>query len=201
MKRTKEEAEQTKKKLIDIALDTLIKEGFENVTLENVAAKAGVTRGAIYWHFNNKEDLLDYLIKSKDVESIEIMDSISKSDVSPMEKIDMLISGNFPKLKTQTQMKNYARLKMDLYNYYLKYGDNRNIGKIFTKHLASFIKQGQSEGKIKSEVNVNESAYTIFCLIGGLYLRFNQQSSAYKSLQSIHGVVKNYIKQLETRQG
>jgi len=201
MKRTKEEAEQTKKKLVDIALDTLIKEGFENVTLENVAAKAGVTRGAIYWHFNNKEDLLDYLIKSKDVESIEIMDNISKSDAAPMEKIDMLISGNFPKLKKQSEMKNYARLKMDLYNYYLKYGDNRNIGKIFTKHLAYFIKQAQTEGIIRKEVNANETAYIIFCLIGGLYLRFNQLTSNYKSLQSIHGVVKNFLKQLETRQG
>jgi AcrR family transcriptional regulator len=201
MKRTKEEAEQTKKKLAEIALDTLIKEGFENVTLENVAAKAGVTRGAIYWHFNNKEDLLDYIIKTKDVESIEIMDRISKSDAAPMEKIDMLISGNFPKLKKQSEMKNYARLKMDLYNYYLKYGDNRNIGKTFTKHLAAFIKQAQADGIIKKDVNVNESAYVIFCLIGGLYLRLNQQSSEYKTLQSIHGVVKNYLKQLETRQG
>ena len=198
MKRTKEEAEQTKKKLLEIALSTLVKEGFENVTLENVAAKAGVTRGAIYWHFNNKEDLLDYIIKTKDVESLEIMNEISKSGAPPMEKIHKLISGNFPRLKTQAEMKNYARLKMDFYNYYLKYGDNRNIGKTFTKHLASFIKEAQAEGKIKKDVKSNESAYTIFCLIGGLYLRFNQLNSNYKTLQSLHGVVKTFLKQIES---
>lgn len=197
MKRTKEEAEQTKKKLLNIALRTLVKEGFENVTLEKVAAKAGVTRGAIYWHFNNKEDLLDYIIKTKDVESVEIMEGINKSNVPPMEKINELISGNFPKFKTQAEMKNYARLKMDFYNYYLKYGDNRNIGKTFTKHLALFIKDAQAEGKIKKDVNANESAYTIFCLIGGLYLRFNQLNSNYKTLQSLHGVVKSFLKQME----
>lgn len=201
MKRTKEEAEQTKKKLVEITLDTLIKEGFENVTLENVAAKAGVTRGAIYWHFKNKEALLDYIIKTKDEESVIILNNIGKSAASSMEKIDALIACNFPKLKNLTETINFVRLKMDFYNYYLKHGDNKKVGKTFISLLTSFIKDAQKEGKIKKEVNPDETAYIVFCLVGGMFLRFNQVNPNYKSLQSIHEVVKKFLKQLETRQG
>ena len=88
---------------------------------------------------------------------------------------------------------------MDIYNYYLKYGDNRNIGKTFTKYLTIFIKQAQSEGKIKTDVYASDAAYIIFSLIGGLYLRFNQLNSNYKTLQSLYGVVKTFLKQIETR--
>lgn len=198
MKRTKEEAELTKKKLLNIALRQLVKNGFENVTLENIAAKAGVTRGAIYWHFNNKEDLLDYLIKTKDIESLEIMDIIMTSDASPLEKIYNMVSVHFPVFKTRAEMKNFARLKMDIYNYYLKFGDNRNIGKTYTKNITLLIKQAQAERKIKKNVDAGEAAYTIFSLIGGVYLRFNQSNSNYNTLKKLYKLIESYIKQIET---
>jgi AcrR family transcriptional regulator len=158
LKRTKEEAEQTKRKLINIALNELIKHGSESITLESIAAKAGVTRGAIYWHFNNKEDLLDNLIKMKDADSLELMENILKSNKPPMKKLELLISGNFPKFKTQKEMKHYAKLKLDLYNHYLRYGDNRNVGKTYVKTAAAIIKQAQAEGKIKKEINAEDAA-------------------------------------------
>jgi TetR/AcrR family acrAB operon transcriptional repressor len=197
LKRTKEEAEQTKKNLINIALREMVQTGWESITLEGIAAKAGVTRGAIYWHFNNKEDLLDSLIKMKDIESLEIMENIFNSEMPVMKKIYELVMPNFPVYKTHKEMKNYAKLKMDLYTYYLRYGDNRKIGKTFSRHISLLIKQGQKENVIKKEVNADEAAHIIFSLVGGLYMRFNQSPSKFKTLQSLSNIVKRYIKQLE----
>ena len=145
MKRTKEEAELTKKKLIDIALTEFVKHGFENITLENIAAKAGVTRGAIYWHFNNKEDLMDSLIKVKDMESLIILKYIFEANKPVMEKLADLVVANFPDIKNKKEAENYTRLKVDLYNYYLKNGDNRKLGKTFVKYLTLLIKEAQLE--------------------------------------------------------
>jgi AcrR family transcriptional regulator len=57
MKRTKEEADQTRQALLDAALVTFSRKGFTATRLEEIAETAKVTRGAIYHHFENKLDL------------------------------------------------------------------------------------------------------------------------------------------------
>ena len=57
MRRTKEEAEQTRQDLLDAALTIFSKKGYSATRLEDIANAAGVTRGAIYHHFGSKSDL------------------------------------------------------------------------------------------------------------------------------------------------
>ncbi|HMU89950.1 MAG: TetR family transcriptional regulator [Pseudomonadales bacterium] len=58
-RRTKMEAEQTREQIIDAAEELFLTRGVARATLEQIAQAAGVTRGAIYWHFRNKTDLFD----------------------------------------------------------------------------------------------------------------------------------------------
>jgi len=56
-RRTKEEALVTRERLIDAA-ETLFREhGVTRTSLAEVATAAGMTRGAVYWHFKDKADL------------------------------------------------------------------------------------------------------------------------------------------------
>ncbi|OLP57484.1 TetR family transcriptional regulator [Rhizobium rhizosphaerae] len=57
MRRTKAEAEETRSRIIAAAEQVFYEKGVSTSTLEEVARAAGVTRGAIYWHFANKSDL------------------------------------------------------------------------------------------------------------------------------------------------
>jgi TetR/AcrR family acrAB operon transcriptional repressor len=58
MRRTKAEAEETRQRIISAAEHVFYDKGVFETTLEDVARAAGVTRGAIYWHFANKTELL-----------------------------------------------------------------------------------------------------------------------------------------------
>jgi len=58
MRRTKEEAERTRRRIMAAALRTFSKRGISRTTLEQIARAARVTRGAIYWHFADKQALL-----------------------------------------------------------------------------------------------------------------------------------------------
>ncbi|MCP1772787.1 TetR/AcrR family acrAB operon transcriptional repressor [Neisseria perflava] len=70
MRKTKTEAMKTKEHLMLAALDTFYKKGVSRTSLNEIAQAAGVTRGALYWHFKNKEDLFDSLFQRicKDVD-------------------------------------------------------------------------------------------------------------------------------------
>ena len=60
-RRTKTEAAETRQKLLDAAAGVFRERGVAHSTLAEVAAAAGVTRGAVYWHFRDKAHLFDAL--------------------------------------------------------------------------------------------------------------------------------------------
>lgn len=61
-RKTREEAEQTRNLLLDAAERLFSERGVSKTTLADIAAEAGVTRGAVYWHFQNKLDVYRALL-------------------------------------------------------------------------------------------------------------------------------------------
>ena len=57
VRKTKEDAEQTRHLILDTAAAVFHNKGVSRTTLADIAEAAGLTRGAIYWHFKNKVDL------------------------------------------------------------------------------------------------------------------------------------------------
>ncbi len=56
-RRTKEDAQETRNSILDAAERVFFEKGVSRTSLADIAQVAGVTRGAIYWHFANKGDL------------------------------------------------------------------------------------------------------------------------------------------------
>jgi len=57
LRRTKQESERTRQDIIGAARRVFARQGVTRTTFEEIAAAAGVTRGAIYWHFADKTEL------------------------------------------------------------------------------------------------------------------------------------------------
>lgn len=57
VRRTKAEAAATREALLDAAEEVFLERGVANASLDLISRRAGVTRGALYWHFRNKGDL------------------------------------------------------------------------------------------------------------------------------------------------
>ncbi|MDK9355570.1 MULTISPECIES: multidrug efflux transporter transcriptional repressor AcrR [Lelliottia] len=56
-RKTKQQALETRQHILDVALRLFSQQGVSSTSLAQIAQAAGVTRGAIYWHFKNKSDL------------------------------------------------------------------------------------------------------------------------------------------------
>lgn len=74
MRRTKAEAEETRQAILAAAERVFFKKGVANSSLDEVAAAAGVTRGAIYWHFSSKSDLFIGLYESVALPESDLLD-------------------------------------------------------------------------------------------------------------------------------
>jgi TetR/AcrR family acrAB operon transcriptional repressor len=63
VRKTKEEAAATRQALLDAALIVFSQKGYAATSLEEIAEHAGVSRGAIYWHFHSKAELYNTLVE------------------------------------------------------------------------------------------------------------------------------------------
>ena len=62
-RKTKVEAEKTRARIMASALSLFVKKGYERTTFTDIAARLKMTKGAVYWHFETKEDLLVALVE------------------------------------------------------------------------------------------------------------------------------------------
>ena len=62
-RKTKAEAELTRQRLLDAAELLFLERGVSRTPLHEIAAAAGATRGAIYWHFKDKAELFNAMME------------------------------------------------------------------------------------------------------------------------------------------
>jgi TetR/AcrR family transcriptional regulator, acrAB operon repressor len=75
VRRTKEEAQETRNRVLDAAERVFYEKGVSHTTLADIAQAAGVTRGAIYWHFTNKSDLFNAMFERSLLPLDELIES------------------------------------------------------------------------------------------------------------------------------
>ncbi|MBI2751734.1 MAG: TetR family transcriptional regulator [Burkholderiales bacterium] len=63
IRRTKEDAQLTRNQILDAAERVFQRRGVSRTSLQEIAQEAGVTRGAIYWHFQDKADLFHAMMQ------------------------------------------------------------------------------------------------------------------------------------------
>jgi TetR/AcrR family transcriptional regulator, acrAB operon repressor len=86
VRKTKEEALETRNHLLDAAEDVFYRLGYARTTLDAVAEAAGMTRGAIYWHFKNKSDLFNAMCDRVHLPMEHLAESVNQeTEGDPLE--------------------------------------------------------------------------------------------------------------------
>jgi AcrR family transcriptional regulator len=80
-----ERARITRQKILEAAADVIYRVGFANATLGDITEAAGVTKGALYFHFVSKEDIAHALIDEQHRVSREGAAAILAVGGSPVE--------------------------------------------------------------------------------------------------------------------
>ncbi|PKM29131.1 MAG: TetR family transcriptional regulator [Gammaproteobacteria bacterium HGW-Gammaproteobacteria-11] len=91
MRRTKEEAEKTRLKIIEAALTLFSRNGYSNTTLAMIATEAGYSRGPIYWHFKNKDDLYQAVLSYSQQPLESLISEAAEQQVQPLQAIDTFV--------------------------------------------------------------------------------------------------------------
>jgi AcrR family transcriptional regulator len=80
VRRTKDEAEQTRNAIIDAAEKVFYEHGVARTSLEQIARAAKVTRGAVYWHFRDKIEVFDAMMSRVFLPQEDVLERLAESE-------------------------------------------------------------------------------------------------------------------------
>ncbi len=114
VRQTKENAELTRQRIIDAAREVFLSRGVSRTSMELIAAKAGVTRGAIYWHFSNKTELFSALREQVLLPLIDRMDDslLVVNNDDPLGQIGKFLSGTIDVLNESSDTRQTFEIMM-----------------------------------------------------------------------------------------
>jgi AcrR family transcriptional regulator len=87
----KRPAEERRRELLDAARSLFLKNGYRETSMDDIARKAGLTKGALYFHFSNKDDILIQLVKSFHVEIVAKIRVLPTRKSSPVDVLRILL--------------------------------------------------------------------------------------------------------------
>ena len=182
VRRTKQQALATRDGILDAAERVFERQGVARSSLSQVAAEAGVTRGAIYWHFANKGEVFAAMMQ-RAVEPLETMGEVDYAALAdPMGELRARLLAVFERILSEPQ---YLRV-FSIAWHKCEYVDemapivdqcmeagNRHLGRI-----ESAFRTAQLKGQLSPAVDAHRAAMGLTALIDGLIADWSLQPAS-----------------------
>ena len=172
-RRTKEEAEQTRQQLLDTALALFSEKGLANVTLAKVASAAGVTRGAIYWHFKDKAEMINALWEQAFRPMSEQFEGQIKDGLEhPLQSLEMMCGRFLQELVSDEHLQRVSRLCQQATYDEKMHEVWREQCLRDQKDVHYILTQAKEKGELKEELTVEVATMMVFCFVSGVMERW-----------------------------
>lgn len=116
VRKTKEDAELTRRRIVDAARAVFLARGVSKSTLEHIATEAKVTRGAVYWHFENKTEIFHAIREQVFLPLIDRMDDTLalavESTENPLNQIEASLCHTINELTENVEMREIYEIMM-----------------------------------------------------------------------------------------
>lgn len=200
MRKTKKEAEKTRNKILKSALKVFLKNGYSKTSLADIAQNAGYTRGAVYWHFKDKSEILEK-INSKFFSRFSYKQSeILESPLNPMNKINEMININLPLLYNNKEFRDFIELtwfKTEIDQHEGLLQGKIAITKTFNDTITTLFQAASYEGELKKEVDPEIAALSVTSLINGIYRGYFVMPDKLQSEKTSTTIIESYLNQIK----
>jgi len=114
VRKTKEDAELTRRRIIDASRAVFLARGVSRSTLEHIASHAEVTRGAVYWHFKNKTEIFHAIREQVFLPLIDRMDDTltMQGNEDPLTQIENSLCDTINELNENIEMRQTYEIMM-----------------------------------------------------------------------------------------
>lgn len=190
----------TREYIIDQAYKLFLAKSYEAVSISEISESIGLTKGALYHHFVNKEDLFKAVIDKymKVIGMVDINEAMSLADfidleIKHLKKIVLTISTDESFVPV-----NYLSFLIDALRHYPGFAQEYEqffeevIGK-----LKIILANAISKGEIKGNIDLDLVALNIFSTTVGITANFFRQLTPEQAIETFQKQMFEYYKILK----
>ncbi|WP_458131880.1 TetR family transcriptional regulator [Pseudomonas sp. R3-41] len=171
VRRTKVEALETRNRILEAAATLFHTRGVARTTLADIAALAGVTRGAIYWHFSSKADLVISVLDNLNA-TVGELSRQREDEEDPLNVMSRLLLTLFQQMVTcprKRRVYQIAFYNCELTNEFGSYRDNRKAlllsGRIC---IARIFVSAVKKGLLPADLDTDRAAIFHYAFVEGV---------------------------------
>jgi TetR/AcrR family acrAB operon transcriptional repressor len=205
-RRTKEDALATRDSILDAAEQLFVKQGVSGTTLQHIATAAGVTRGAIYWHFLDKGAMFNAMmerVKMPLESAMQMYDQANAAEPLEVVREDMMrvlrVTVEDPKARRVFEI---ATLKIEFTDELNDVRERRKQNQlVWMERTQSRIREGIANGRVKAEVDPYAVALGLWAIIDGLLRAWLLDPQAFDLLKVGAQIVDTHLASLRAAAG
>lgn len=174
VRKTKAAAEATRLEIIDSARAVFHRFGVARTSLEKVAQDAGVTRGAIYWHFSNKAALF-YAVRERCLDELDPVERLLLSPEfdNPLDAIEASLLAFIDVLEQKTKVRETFEIMSLRCEYVDEFADvlveiNKPCHNFLAK-LVGVYHRAAEKGVLRASLDPQAMAYDTVTFTTGLF--------------------------------
>lgn len=197
-RRTKEAAQVTRDHILDMAERAFQRRGVSGTSLEDIARAAGLTRGAIYWHFEGKADLFNAMLCRV---TLPLEQEIKRSDDPELDDPLEHIRRSFLAALRATVEDPQARRVFEIAVHKVEYVDElvavreRRLGGLNERlaHVERGLRLAMRQGRIGRRVPARHAALGLHSLVDGLIQNWILDPAAFDLLKTGRKAIDAYL--------
>ena len=174
VRKTKAEAEQTRREIIDAARCVFHECGVSRTSLEKIARVAGVTRGAVYWHFENKAELF-FAMREDSLAVLDEVDAyLDSPDLpNPLDGIEQSLLAFFRIIDGRSEVRQVFEIMTLRCEYVDEFAQvlqevNKPCMDFFAKLIRSY-QRAADKGYLRPGLDPEGAAYDTLSFTAGLF--------------------------------
>ena len=163
--------ERTRKGLLQAAFREVYRSGFQSASIDTILAASNVTKGALYYHFDSKEDLGHAIVEEvvaklpRDRWLLPLHRSKDKDPIDALISIVRSIPARPEDVKGGCPLANLAQEMSQLDEQFRKRLET--IFHAWQEGIATALRRGQSQGTVRRDLVPEETAGFLIALVEG----------------------------------
>jgi TetR/AcrR family transcriptional regulator, fatty acid metabolism regulator protein len=98
-----EQREERTALILQAAYDVLVEKGYYETSMDEIAARVGISKGTLYLHFNGKEDLIFMLIEQETGKFLSLIDQIIIQETSVRDRLNHILLESYKSIQSGRQ--------------------------------------------------------------------------------------------------
>lgn len=203
-RRTKDEAEKTRSNIMDAAEQVFYEQGVARTSLEQVAFQAKVTRGAVYWHFRDKIELLDAIMKRIFLPQEDILENLAKSHSDmPLQDLKKACGDALRNMGKDKRRKRVVSIMMLRCEYVEEMEPilkrRRECKDRMLARTLSMFEQAKDLNQLSPEWTPNLAALSLQAMMSGLIISALEGRKAFNFTTSAPKCLETFFRSLERK--